>query len=95
MNYGSGLNFLIEPPPSLPVRLWREATVQTSEFAANPGGYVKSSLANDAIGRKRIRLMMFGISIGFLFIVMLIGVPFLFWYLAHRNVQAATIEKKR
>jgi TonB family protein len=94
MNDTSGLNFLMEQPPSLPVRLWREAMVQSSEFLSNPGGYVKSSLANDAIGRKRIRLMMFGISVGFLFIVMLVGVPAMFWWLAHRNVEASTEKKE-
>ena len=95
MNDASGLNFLMEQPPSLPVRLWREAMVQSGEFFSNPGGYVKSSLANDAIGRKRIKLMMFGISVGFLCIVMLIGIPFALWLLAQqRNVQASTEKKE-
>ena len=89
----TGLNFLMEQPPALPVRLVREAIVQSSEFFADPGAYVKSSVANDAIGRKRIKLLMFGISVGFLCIAMLIGVPAMLWWLAHRNVEANT-EKK-
>ena len=49
---------------------------------------------DDAIGRKRIKLMLFGISVGFLCIAMLIGVPFALWLLAQRNVQAATDKKE-
>ena len=89
MNDTMNLHFLIDPPPSLPVRLWRELRIQTKEFTANPGGYVKSSVANDAIGRKRTRLLFFGMIIGIIVIGGSVLFSFAYWWLTHKNVVLA------
>ncbi|HZS46026.1 MAG TPA: TonB family protein [Blastocatellia bacterium] len=94
MNDARELRFLVEQPPSLPVRLWRELKIQTREFSANPGGYVRSSMANDAIGRKRTKSLMFGLSIGFIIIGGFVGFSFALWWLNHHGLDAKADTKK-
>jgi TonB family protein len=73
-------NFLIDEQKSLPTRLIREITSQAREFRSDPKGYIKSSLANDSIGRKRGRLLLFGMAVGTICLSSVILMAALFYY---------------
>ena len=75
-----GFNFLIDKQPSLPTRLWRELYCQAHEFRDDPSGYIKGSFANDTIGRKRARLLFFGVAVGVIFLSAALGTTILFYY---------------
>src|SRR5882762_6649111 len=78
-------NFLIDEPTSLATRLIREATSQAHEFRSDPKGYIKGSLANDAIGRKRGRLLLFGMAVGTVLMSSVLLMTVLFYYSQRRN----------
>ena len=94
MNDAMEFHFLVEQPPALPVRLWRELKVQTREFSANPSAYVKSSMANDAIGRKRTKLLFFGMSVGIIVIGGSVGFAFALWWFNHHGLDVRADTKK-
>src|SRR4051812_18045701 len=73
-------NFLIAEQNSLPTRLIRELTSQRREFRSDPKGYIRSSLANDSIGRKRGRLLLFGMAVGTIFLSSVLLMTILFYY---------------
>src|SRR5437870_994332 len=75
-----GFNFLIDEVPSLATRLIRVVSSQAHEFRADPANYIKSSLANDLIGRKRARLLMVGMAVGTIFLSTMLLVTILFYY---------------
>lgn len=73
-------NFLIDEQTSLAIRLISEIISQTHEFKTDPKGYIKSSFANDCIGRKRGRLLMFGMAVGAIFLSSVLLMAALFYY---------------
>lgn len=81
-------NFLIDEQTSLAIRLISEIISQTHEFRTDPKGYIKSSLANDCIGRKRGRLLLFGMAVGTIFLSSVLLMTILFYY-SHPRVTTA------
>src|SRR5437016_14445188 len=73
-------NFLIDEHTSLATRLIREATSQAHEFRSDPKGFIKVSLANDSIGRKRGRLLLFGMAVGTILMSSVLLMTILFYY---------------
>jgi len=73
-------NFLIDEQTSLAIRLISEIMSQTHEFKTDPKGYIKSSFANDVIGRKRGRLLLFGMAVGAIFLSSVLLMAALFYY---------------
>lgn len=89
-------HFLPNDTPSLPVRLWRELKAQYKEFSANPSEYVKASMANDAIGRKRTKLLLFGTSIAALSLISFLGITLVLyiWAVNEAEANAALTEER-
>src|SRR5882724_8109886 len=74
MNDTHGFSFLINEQPGLATRLIREINSQAREFKSDPKTYIKSSLASDLIGRKRVKLLLVGMTVGSVFLSTLLMV---------------------
>src|SRR5581483_5151362 len=85
--------FLIEEQPSLTTRLWREFKCQSREFRLNPKGYLQGSLAGDAIGRKRTKLLVVGMTVGVLVMSAVLGTAALFYYSKLKQITGVVNDK--
>src|SRR5437016_6590027 len=83
-------NFLIDEHTSLATRLIREATSQAHEFRSDPKGFIRGSLANDSIGRKRGRLLLFGMAVGTILMSSVLLMTILFYYAQARSAAENT-----